>query len=360
MNNKERTMHPPSRLDVFERDDSIKFSSRNAADIPHGAACSVTDARAMIIRCLRESNFTLRRLKRSDQGYISDTDRLAVHPGGLCIRISESIHPYKGWTNSLELDYFQYHVKSRSPNPNGPMHEFDRLRHAPYLIRQRARLLNQRFERLLSNKINEHRRDTEYAKPRLAQARIEQQIRHCSHFDPVLGHAPIHGHHRQDMHGKAIQHGGTVWFRDRKGRWARGTAYFNLNSQWYVQLSATEYTSYSSRDLSTIEPDDLRDKDNTDLRERRLQAVYANAKDKGDIQTMQVMQRLLFCQPKYRLYSTKHGGGWWRPQGAGYTSDRAQAGLFDEAEAQRLCQSSHGELTMHPCGENAPLQQRAS
>jgi hypothetical protein len=67
-------------------------------------------------------------------------------------------------------------------------------------------------------------------------------------------------------------------------------------------------------------------------------------------------------QPEPELYYIRtrgyigNGLVWWRPNGAGYTSDLKKAGKYSHEEAYSICKSTHGDNLAYLCSkiENLP------
>ncbi|TIL82321.1 MAG: hypothetical protein E5Y76_03960, partial [Mesorhizobium sp.] len=64
---------------------------------------------------------------------------------------------------------------------------------------------------------------------------IQRRYAESCHTDKILGR-PVsqQSYNHTSRDGQKIEHGATVWFVGRDGRIGRGTAYYNINSMWWV------------------------------------------------------------------------------------------------------------------------------
>lgn len=330
------------------KEQHIKVShSLNCRRFHYYSQCQKLAKKALseAVRTLRSKGFHVRKMREKDVGYIS-SDWLIAAKDHLLARIETNISEF-GHNQSFMLEFYQ--DATPTGHCNGAVYDRDTLKKAPYLIQKRFFLLQRQLATALV-KMGAKYQIGEDVGSKSAYARIMKSIYSSNHYKSELGHADMGGsHNRLSGEGKLLCHGQNVWFRDPKGRWMKGRAFYDLNNMWHVMYSPYDYCKLSSKQIFVDKPDDLREKSNSRLRERRLQELLSDAVRRMDFIRAEKLKHLVFKGEMYRIWSTKHGGEWWRTQSAGYASSEIDAGLFMKEEAQRLCKN-RDYLTMKKAG----------
>jgi len=244
---------------------------------------------------------------------------------------------------SIEVELWQ--DVANITHVNGGRYQFDKLRTMPSRLRLQciatlralAGFLRQRHSYTLDLP------DIEARDLRAAgigvEAWVAAHLASSCHFKPELGHAKWNGDYdRKSGDGVLLEHGQPVWFRDRTHRWARGRAFYDLNSQWIVITGPASVTWKNAHDLFAFQPANLRGRANPRKRRERLEKELQKATGRMDFRRAellhQVLRRSLFGDaPLYRIWSDKRDA-WYAINAEGYSSDAARAGLYTEDEAR--------------------------
>jgi hypothetical protein len=244
-------------------------------------------------------------------------------------------------------------------NPNGRRYDFDRLRRMAYLDRLRVALEFRRItawlERLAPVTVSHSADRDEPAMQRIARGYAES----C-HTDKTLCRPRCdYDTNRKSADSALLEHGQTVWLGDRKGRIIRGTAYYHINSMWWV-IAGGELFNKSSCTLYSRQPADLRTKLNAHDRRKRLERELALAVQRMAFVRADLLKTILFgTSPAYMIWA-RDKQLWYRAQYQGYTSDRINAGKYAKAEAEAECRRVPHELEMvGPDGVHARFDQSA-
>lgn len=183
-------------------------------------------------------------------------------------------------------------------NTHGNLFDFDKMRRMPYLLKKQAELTHFKLERLLMTEFGYPAAKRETPRPGVngttALAFVENKIKKSWHFKPALGHADYNGdYNRKTMDGTLLEHGMAVYFRDRKGRWATGTAYYNINNMWWVVSGKHSVGNLACFELYVSKPANLRIKDNFDLAHQRLSRLVQSAAQAKDFLKAHTLQSVL-------------------------------------------------------------------
>ncbi len=191
-------------------------------------------------------------------------------------------------------------------NRHGRRYDTDRLRRMHHLDRLRVELEFRRIAAWLTTiapvTINRHPdRDMP------AMARIERSYAESWHKDKDLGRPVCEfDYNRKSASGAFLEHGQTVWFPDRKGRIVRGTAYYNINSMWWVVAGGQLFNESCYR-LFTSPPVDLRTKHNERSRRTALEHQLALAVRRMQFQRAEILKRILFgTDPTFMIWARDH------------------------------------------------------
>lgn len=172
-----------------------------------------------------------------------------------------------------------------------------------------------------------------------AEEWVAAHLADSCHYKPALGRAEWHGdYNRKSGDGVLLEHGQAVWFRDVTQRWARGRAYYDLNSRWVVITGPAAVTWVDAHELFAFRPANLRGRANPRKRRERLERELQKATARMDFRRAellhQVLRRSLFGDaPLYRIWSDKRDA-WYATNAEGYSSNAARAGLYTEDEAR--------------------------
>src|SRR5262249_29204697 len=122
---------------------------------------------------------------------------------------------------------------------------------------------------------------------------------------------------------------------DRKGRILRGTAYYHINSMWWVVAGPYDLRNISCGEIFCTQPPDIRHKRNERPGRARLEEELSRAVRAMNFLRAQQLRAILFGeQPIYRIWSNEKDC-FYRPCYAGYSSDSVHAGLYTFAEASK-------------------------
>lgn len=242
----------------------------------------------------------------------------------------------------LELKFFQNIANIE--NPNGGEYEFGILERMPYLLRLQtintmakiAADLHTTFGYTLLAMKPGH---NDYRPGGLtAMDRLERYYAESWHTDKELGYSSGANsrYNNTSANGSTIRHGTTVWLKDRKGRrWLRGTAYYNINSMWWVVTDKWSMMNISSRAIYTTKPNDLRDCSNNQHHRSRLEKQLLDAIANLDfIRAGKLRKKLFGDQPLYRIWNNEKQA-WYATACCGYSTDTSRAGLYTKDEAER-------------------------
>ncbi len=267
--------------------------------------------------------------------------RCSIEVGGLQIKVEV-------WAETWPL-----------ANPNGHRYDFCKLQRMTYL--DRLRFIVER--RHIIAWLRSIAPVTGSEPPQGALAPMDAiacHYRNSWHTDKATG-IPVctDDRNRTSRDGALLEHGQSVWLRDRSGRLLRGRAFYNINSMWWV-VAGGVLTNLPCFDLRTSQPENLREKLNGKLRRERLEAEHRKAVANHRYRRAEILHRLI-CEGAavWRIWSRKNDA-WYRTGCAGYTSDRSAAGLYTRAEAEREVRRVPHILEAHgPNGELIRLQEAA-
>jgi hypothetical protein len=180
------------------------------------------------------------------------------------------------------LEIVLYQNVANVKNPHGNLYDFDKMARMPYLLKKQAELTRFKLESLLMTEFGYAAAARETPRPGVngstALEFVEHRIATSGHFKPALGRADYSGdYNRKSRDGALLEHGMPVYFRDRKGRWATGTAYYNLNNMWWVVTGKYGWANVACFELHTMKPASLRIKENTRLALKQLNALVESA-----------------------------------------------------------------------------------
>lgn len=216
----------------------------------------------------------------------------------------------------------------------GGRYQGDKEQHMPYLMRLEMERTRRRIRDYLCNVFDSY--EFKPGKPEAGPGKLTatefvfQTIADSWHYVPELGHARISmpGRNDKSADGKTVTHGCPVYTTDMKGRIIKGTAYYNLNSSWWVVTGKYGYTCAQAGDIYLENPGNLRAKRNQRTRRGRLEAKLADAIRTMDFQRAELFKQLLFGQqPLYCIWSKKHEA-WFRSNYSGYTGNQIDAGKY--------------------------------
>lgn len=138
------------------------------------------------------------------------------------------------------------------------------------------------------------------------------------------------------LDGDRIEHGQRVWFKDRDGRVCQGTAYYNINSMWWVVTGRYDARNVSTGEIWTRCPPNPRVKRNASQRRQRLERLLADAAKAMNFERAILLRDLLFPRGEQLYVIKSDQGNWWGPDGRGYRKDIVDAGKYTADEARRV------------------------
>lgn len=240
----------------------------------------------------------------------------------------------------IEFNMFQNINAPERPDHEG-RYQSNKEHHMPYLMRLEMERTRRRIRDYLCNIFDgyEFKPDKPANGPGKLTAieYVQHMIADCWHYVPELGHARISmpGYNDKSADGQTVTHGCQVYTTDTKGRIIKGTAYYNLNSSWWIVTGKYGFTCRQADAIYLQNPGSLRAKRNERQRRSRLEAKLNKAIRTMDFQRAELFKQLLFGQqPLYCIWSKKHDA-WFRSNYSGYTNDQINAGKYTLDEVKR-------------------------
>lgn len=232
-------------------------------------------------------------------------------------------------------------------NPNGGRYDFDKERRMPYLLWLEMERTRRRIRDYLCNvfsgyEFNDRLRDGRHPArgpgALTAVEWVEQDIRSSGHFNEELGHAPISMKcNAQSADGGVITHGARVYAVGHDDRIVVGTAYYDLNSSWWVVTGKYGASCVQASKIYLESPGNLRTKRNQRKRRTCLERELSKAVKAMDFQRAQVIKDILFpaAEPLFMVFHKEHGC-YHRSNFCGYARDSVDAGRFTWEELGRF------------------------
>lgn len=246
----------------------------------------------------------------------------------------------------LKLEMFQ-NVNAPNRPDHGGRYEFNKEVIMPYLLRLEMERTRRRIRDYLCNVFSGYFFDVEWMRKHEKEVgpgkltsleRIQLYYEESSHFTGVdwekYKSGPSMSHNLKSADGPDLEHGQQVWFADRKGRWQRGIAFYNINNMWWVITGPYSYTNMCCRELHTVRPDNLRLKANSAYRRKRLEEQMSAAVARMDFKRAEQLKNILFPPQEslYMIWTDRHGGAYFGPNYSGYTTDTNSAGKYTRSE----------------------------
>jgi hypothetical protein len=247
----------------------------------------------------------------------------------------------------LKLEMFQNVNAPRRPDHDG-RYESNKEALMPYLLRLEMERTRRRIRDYLCNVFSGYHFDVEWMRKhdskvgpgrQTAIQHIQAGYEQTCHFkgvdwDNYKSRSGM-SYNLKSADGKQLEHGQTVWFAGRKGRWMRGTALYNINNMWWVVLGPYDYTNEHCGALHTAPPADLRKKQNDGLRRKRLEGQLNIAIGAMNFERAKVLRDIIYPpgEPIFCLWHSQHEA--YHCAGfSGYTKDQMQAGKFTRTELE--------------------------
>lgn len=295
------------------------------------------DVYAPLIRKLRARGWSIKADPGIQRRYRSlSPDRRLGTRGTLCCKIEIN-------GRAVQVEFWS--TSAPQVNRNGRRYDFDKMARMAYLDRLRVELEFRRIslwlETLAPVKLS---RSMDYSLSPIQ--RIELHYAESWHKVAALGRTHWgYDYNRKAKGGALLDQAQTVWLSDCKGRIIRGTAYYNLNSMWWV-IAGGRLLNESCGCLYTKPPTDVRTRQNGRLRRKRLEDELSTAVSLMNFQRAELVKRILFGSSETFLIWARDHSAYYRAQYSGYTSDRISAGKYTRAEAEAECRRVPHELEM--------------
>ncbi|GIU15694.1 hypothetical protein TUM4261_33100 [Shewanella sp. c952] len=309
---------------------------------------AVSGAYRLIINNLRANGWKVRKYKKSDRGYISGHWAFAYN-GHLKIRITKDCDKKHNFSWNYGFDFDLFEDVSPCDNSNGGVYKSHRFNEMPYLLK----LLSIKTVKLIKQclidcgfEFPDEYSYVGFPKKKLATDVIKARNNSArAHIKPGMDRAEYSPWtKRSSQDGELLEHKKTAYMR-YNGRLIRGTIYYD-NGNWIFVYG--EYGAYFN-----VQPGEIivnpEVKKGRFFSERtangRLQSALSRALKHTDYLRAHQLKQIIMKEKMFRIWSAKHGGGWWCINGPGYTTNINCAGLFKIGEAERLCRKDN-ELTM--------------
>jgi hypothetical protein len=228
---------------------------------------------------------------------------------------------------------------SRQSNKNGQRYDFDKFARMPYLDRNRFLLERQKVLAwlVMVSDVTATPNSNRTAHP-LAADFIAARYAESWHSDKELGR-PIcrYKGNASSADGGIIEHGCTVWFRGRDGRWRRGQAFYNINNMWWVVENKFDVRNLPCFELYRNTPSDLREKRKDRVRRAALERELRAAMRSEDQRRSTVISRILFGDDEPHFIWSREERAYYGTNYSGYTANRIDAGRYTRAEAEAEC-----------------------
>ena len=228
-------------------------------------------------------------------------------------------------------------------NRNGGQYCFDKEERMTYQQRLRMEYTRRKLRDYLCNVFTGYTFQTD-RNPKVGPGRnrvtamewMQKAIRATGHYREELGHASISMKCNETARdGGTIKHGTQIWYHDRKTqRIFKGTAFYDLNSSWFVVSGRYGHSVVQASDIFTSAPLNLRRLVTAEKRRKRIESLMQRAVAGMDFERAAKLRDILFPkhEPLFMIWSDKHGGAYFGPNYSGYTTDTVQAGKYTRAE----------------------------
>lgn len=308
---------------------------------------TVRGAYDKIVRTLRANGWKVRKYKRTDSGYISDNWAFAYN-GHLKIRITKDCDKKHSFNWNYGFDFDLFEDVTPCDNSNGGVYKSNRFNEMPYLLK----LLSIKTVKLIKQclidcgfEFSDEHSYVGFPKKRLATDAIKARNKSAgSHIKPGMDRAEYDNGKRTSQDGELLEHKQSVYMRD-KGRLIKGVIYYDIGNWMFVYGKHDVYYNVQPGEI-IVNPEIKKGRVFSERTTNgRLQTELSRAVNGADYLRAHQLKQIIIKGEMYRIWSTKHGGGWWRVNAAGYTDNINNAGLFKKEEAERLCKNDD-ELTM--------------
>lgn len=300
-----------------------------------------------IVRVLRANGWKVRKYKRTDSGYISDNWAFAYN-GDLKIRIEKDCDKKHKFNWNYGFDFNLFEDVTPCDNPNGGAYKFDRFKEMPYLLKLLSIKTVKLIKQSLISSGFEFPEDLSYIgfqKPKLATDIIKMRNESGRwHIKEGMDRAEYQQDKRISQDNEILDHKQQAYMR-HNGRLIRGVIYYDTGNWIFVYGKCGAYCNVQPREI-IVNPEIKKGRVFSErTTNARLQTELSRAVNGADYLRAHQLKQIIVKGEMYRIWSTKHGGGWWCVNGSGYTDNINNAGLFKKEEADRLCENND-ELTM--------------
>lgn len=242
---------------------------------------------------------------------------------------------------SITLKFFQS-INTPDRADHEGRYQNDLEKHMTYLMRLEMQRTRNRITKYLCSVFTDYHLNPEHFGPLVvgpdgmtALEWKDHNTRKSGHYNAELGHAPIHSKCNETARdGGTIKHGATVWYKDwRTKRMFQGTAYYDLNTAWYLVSGKYGHSVVHTNDIYTIQPENLRSRLSHGDREKRLNSEMNKAVKEMRFERAAQLRDILFptAEPLFMLYHTGHNL-YHRACFSGYSNNTHDAGKFTRAQ----------------------------
>jgi hypothetical protein len=242
---------------------------------------------------------------------------------------------------SINLKFFQS-INTPDRSDHEGRYQRDLEKHMTYLMRLEMKRTRNRITQYLCNVFTNYELNPKYFGPLVvgpsgltALEWKDHNTRESCHYNAALGHAPIHSKTNCTARdGGTIEHGATVWYKDwRTKRIFQGTAYYDLNTAWYLVSGKYGHSVVHTHEIYTIQPANLRSRMTHSEREKRLNHEMNQAVKDMRFERAAQLRDILFPtnEPLFMLYHTGHNL-YHRACFSGYSNNTHDAGKFTRAQ----------------------------
>lgn len=255
------------------------------------------------------------------------------------IRISGRVVEIEIWSDNYQ-----------GTNRNGNRYGFGNPSMMPYLTRKRVEAEHRAIAAWASKKFETTISRAPKRPPQIpALDFLALQYASSWHSDKTLGRPVCSmAYNCKSADGAPVEHGATVWFLGRDGRFRRGRAYYNINNMWWVIESKHSITNIASHEIYMSQPADLRTRRrNARRRRQRLEDELSKATRDMRFERAAALRDVLFGLQKPVLIWSKKNGAYYRPCASGYTTDLVSAGRYTIDEAEQHVTAHSKILEVH-------------